>query len=708
MLNSPKYDLRGGKRRVGMRATDGPKGSLLSTFRNPTGGLESRDTNKKKMGTSGQSNGFASGGNGSFINFEDEEDDEEEEVTSTRAPSVTGSSQGARARLPTSSLSTKVSDELGDVYCDVEDFPTPKQPKAKSLLGNLSDDTPFADEQRRGDIKPTVWKSKNTKEKEDEEWRKETQMLLRENEKRRMNPQHIRGAGFDTEGVKKMAKKTPVGSGWDTGPTKKKLSTYKRKATFGGRNRKSTQTKTNLDSDFEDENKKESKSESSNFSTAQPVDGFRDPTKLYALPEKEIKEDVSAQIVASKKEFRIPPPLPPKKDTTEENSPQSKFPGFKDPTEMYKLSKGTTPEPKSPKFSPFNNSFNLKHNHKFEEKESQARTYYVDDPGDDIASFKGSEKADSKKRKASKAIDLNSKEDRIGKDGGFSSLDDAEFSVNESQSSSQVRHMDEISLILQETKLREQAKKRKAITSISDLCVICNEVLPIGTLDAWRYDDGELKPIRMAEWAIICNKHKEAGFQEQWDKRGYPVINWGELKKRVERHHQILVDIVTNKVTSPFRDVLVSQQKETRGNAAMLLRKDVRLQYPGYYGPRGSSILLHEITTRLGSFIGDAAKKDRLIGQGGVSAFIQTVLVPELGVRLIMEDLKVGELEARKILDASQDLGEKLHFNDYIEDIYDEEDGPWFDINVTQTVAPVAEKKRGRLVDLCDSDLSSD
>lgn len=77
-------------------------------------------------------------------------------------------------------------------------------------------------------------------------------------------------------------------------------------------------------------------------------------------------------------------------------------------------------------------------------------------------------------------------------------------------------------------------------------------------------------------------------------------------------------------------------------------------------------------------------------------------------MRLIMEDLKVGELEARKILDASQDLGEKLHFNDYIEDIYNEEDGPWFDINVTQTVAPVAEKKRGRLVDLCDSDLSSD
>lgn len=219
-----------------MRATDGPKGSLLSTFRNSTD-LESRDTNTKKTGTSGQNSRFASEDTGSLVNFEDEEDDEDDELTSTRAPPITGSSQSARARLPTTSPSTKVSDELEDVYCDVEDFSTPKQPKTKSLLGNLSDDdTPLADEQRSGDIKPTVWKSKNTKEKEDEEWKKQTQIMLREKERRRMNPQHIRGAGFDTEGVKKMAKKPLLGSGWDMGPTKKKPSTYKRK-TFGDRNR---------------------------------------------------------------------------------------------------------------------------------------------------------------------------------------------------------------------------------------------------------------------------------------------------------------------------------------------------------------------------------------------------------------------------------------------------------------------------------------
>lgn len=90
---------------------------------------------------------------------------------------------------------------------------------------------------------------------------------------------------------------------------------------------------------------------------------------------------------------------------------------------------------------------------------------------------------------------------------------------------------------------------------------------------------------------------------------------------------------------------------------------------------------LHEITVRLASFVGDASKKDGLIALGGVAAFIQTVLVPELGVRLIMEDMNVREAKARIILDESREIGEKLNMDEFTEDIYDEEDGPWFDIN---------------------------
>lgn len=259
------------------------------------------------------------------------------------------------------------------------------------------------------------------------------------------------------------------------------------------------------------------------------------------------------------------------------------------------------------------------------EPESQSHAYYVDNLNDEIASIGyGSDAGGAgfgypmicccaninigtglRKRKASsaypktEAIDLstpkvsyrelssspNQAERSIG--GSQSSTIESQFS----SSSSQVWHMDDISLELRETKLCEQGKKRKKIFETADVCVLCATVLPLGTLDTWKDDDGELRPIRMAEWTEICNNHKAADLRKEWKEKGYPVIEWRGLRKRVERHHQVLVDIVENKLFSPFREVFAKQQKEIRGNAALLLRKDHQLQYPGYYGPRGSGIL---------------------------------------------------------------------------------------------------------------------
>lgn len=214
----------------------------------------------------------------------------------------------------------------------------------------------------------------------------------------------------------------------------------------------------------------------------------------------------------------------------------------------------------------------------------------------------------SKKRKASsvypetEAIDLSTPKQSYREDEELlSSPNGAEASIGGSQSSSiesqfpssssQVRHMDDISHELRETKLREQAKKRKKKFETADVCLLCDTVLPLGTLDDWKDDDGELQPIRMAEWTEICNKHKAADLQKEWKEKGYPIIEWKGLKKRVEKYHQFLVDIIKNKVPSPFREAFAKQQKEIRGNTALLLRKEHQLQYPGYYGPRGSGIL---------------------------------------------------------------------------------------------------------------------
>ena len=46
---------------------------------------------------------------------------------------------------------------------------------------------------------------------------------------------------------------------------------------------------------------------------------------------------------------------------------------------------------------------------------------------------------------------------------------------------------------------------------------------------------------------------------------------------------------------------------------------------------------------------------------GGVSGFVQAVLVPELAEQLIMEDMKVASERSRAIITESAELGELLY-----------------------------------------------
>jgi hypothetical protein len=90
---------------------------------------------------------------------------------------------------------------------------------------------------------------------------------------------------------------------------------------------------------------------------------------------------------------------------------------------------------------------------------------------------------------------------------------------------------------------------------------------------------------------------------------------------------------------------------------------------------------LQTLTTRLGSYVGTAADSDPLIARGGVSAFIQHVLVPEVAIRLIADDMKVNEETAHKILEDSREIGEKLNSDEERGDLYHDDDShKWVDI----------------------------
>lgn len=67
------------------------------------------------------------------------------------------------------------------------------------------------------------------------------------------------------------------------------------------------------------------------------------------------------------------------------------------------------------------------------------------------------------------------------------------------------------------------------------------------------------------------------------------------------------------------------------------------------------------IVSKFNSKIRRLAASDKLISSGGVSRYVQAVLVPELAVLLVMDDMKVDEEKAREVIRDSVDIGNLLN-----------------------------------------------
>lgn len=67
------------------------------------------------------------------------------------------------------------------------------------------------------------------------------------------------------------------------------------------------------------------------------------------------------------------------------------------------------------------------------------------------------------------------------------------------------------------------------------------------------------------------------------------------------------------------------------------------------------------LTDRFAVKLRRLATSDRIVKQAGVVGYAQSVLVPELAIRLVKEDMGVSDDTARQILRESISLGEKLN-----------------------------------------------
>lgn len=184
------------------------------------------------------------------------------------------------------------------------------------------------------------------------------------------------------------------------------------------------------------------------------------------------------------------------------------------------------------------------------------------------------------------------------------------------------------------------------------LCPWCGD--PVDGAFLRDFSKGKRLNVRMQ--TRFCQKHKKATAMENWKARRYPEVQWDELESRFSDHDGLLLDIV-NGAPSYFGTILADKIKS--GKARSLKKEDN--MNPGYYGPRGFNLMCDYLVDKFGDLLKKRAVDDRVISGRGSAAFIQSVLVAELAVQLIMVDMDVAVEEARDIMEESKALGEMVH-----------------------------------------------
>ncbi|KAM0437544.1 hypothetical protein ACHAPT_001908 [Fusarium lateritium] len=198
----------------------------------------------------------------------------------------------------------------------------------------------------------------------------------------------------------------------------------------------------------------------------------------------------------------------------------------------------------------------------------------------------------------------------------------------------------------------ELVKEEESLESKVTECPWCGDLVSETALK--EYSKGKRLNVQMQ--TRFCRKHKKETAMETWRERGYPHVDWERLELRFGDHRGYLSRVIDGK-KSHFRDILAKKIETGQGRS---LKKEGDLN-PGYYGPRGCKLMCDYLVEEFGELLMEKAVSDRVIAGRGSAAFIQSVLVAELAVQLIMEDMDVSAAEARGIMEESKAVGEMIH-----------------------------------------------
>lgn len=201
-------------------------------------------------------------------------------------------------------------------------------------------------------------------------------------------------------------------------------------------------------------------------------------------------------------------------------------------------------------------------------------------------------------------------------------------------------------------RLSRTTHQETAADVLAPECPWCGETVEQSVLD--EFFKGKRMNVRMQ--TKFCQVHKKRTAMETWKMREYPDIEWDTLEDRFEKHREFLLGII-NGDSSHYRSILAGHIEAGR---ARDMKKEGD-QNPGYYGSRGFNLMCDYLVREFGSLLKKRAVDDRVISGRGPAAFIQGVLVSELGVCLIQDDMGASSRSARVILEESKSLGGMVH-----------------------------------------------
>lgn len=202
----------------------------------------------------------------------------------------------------------------------------------------------------------------------------------------------------------------------------------------------------------------------------------------------------------------------------------------------------------------------------------------------------------------------------------------------------------------------------------TETCAICADQVPTTLREDFEdaYTGG--KKLNFKRQQMFCTHHKQATAKEVWKQRNYPDIDWNGLELRLKNHHDFLRKLLSGEAPSALREEYAANQKG-RKKTVRGLQKDSSHKpkgtSAGYYGPRGEHAITQHLLGAFNEELRAQSSRDVSMASsgvaGGVSGYVQAVLVPELAVRLVEEDLGVDGERARGVLDESAEVGMLLN-----------------------------------------------